>query len=40
MRAKNNQWVECFVTGIHEDGRSYEIEFEDTGSSFEGTTHI
>ena len=30
----NNQWIDCFITDTHEDGRSYEIEFEDTGKQF------
>ena len=29
----NNEWTECFVTGIHGDSRSYQVVIKQTGRS-------
>ena len=33
----NNQWTECYVTGIDEEKRCYKVVFEDTGKTFRCT---
>ena len=29
----NNQWKECYITGIDKENRCYQVVFEDTGKS-------
>ena len=33
MMGTNNQWTECFVTGTHNNGISYQVVFGSTGKS-------
>ena len=33
----NNEWKECYITGIDEENRCYQVVFEDTGRSLRRT---
>ena len=33
----NNQWTECYITGIDEENRCYQVVFEDTGRTLRCT---
>ena len=37
----NNEWTECYITGIDEENKCYQVVFEDTGRSLRWTrSHI
>ena len=33
----NNEWLECYITGIDKENRCYQVVFEDTGRSLRRT---
>ena len=33
----NNEWKECYITGIDEENRCYQVVFEDTGRTLRQT---
>ena len=33
----NNEWIECYVTGVDEENRSYQVVFENTGKTLRHT---
>ena len=34
---KKNQWYHCFITGLEQDGRSYTVQYKETGQTFRRT---